>query len=66
MAHRIVDAKLRAMTTSAAGAIEKLGVNVRQKVALNRSMLDVAPGQFWCLLVLVAPALHLPDLRCAR
>jgi putative transposase len=41
----IEDLNVRDMTRSARGTIEKPGKNVRAKAGLNRSMLDVAPGQ---------------------
>jgi putative transposase len=41
----IEDLNVRGMTRSARGTIEKPGKNVRAKSGLNRSMLDVAPGQ---------------------
>jgi putative transposase len=37
--------RLKNMTASARGTVEKPGRNVRQKAGLNRAMLDVAPGQ---------------------
>ena len=39
------DLKLRNMTASAHGTVEKPGVNVAQKAGLNRALLDIAPGQ---------------------
>jgi putative transposase len=46
----IEDLNVRGMTRSAHGTIEKPGKNVRAKAGLNRSMLDVAPGQIRRLL----------------
>jgi putative transposase len=39
------DCDFRAMTASACGTVEAPGRNVRQKAGLNRSLLDVAPGE---------------------
>lgn len=39
------DCDFRAMTASACGTVEAPGRNVRQKAGLNRSILDVAPGE---------------------
>lgn len=39
------DLRVRAMTASAKGTLEQPGTNVRAKSGLNRSLLDVAPGQ---------------------
>jgi putative transposase len=39
------DLKVRNMTASAAGTVEEPGVNVAQKAGLNRSILDVSPGE---------------------
>lgn len=41
----IEDLNVAGMTRSARGTIEKPGRNVRAKAGLNRSILDVAPGQ---------------------
>ena len=38
--------KIKNMTASAAGTIEEPGTNVAQKSGLNRSILDLSPGQF--------------------
>lgn len=46
----IEDLNVRCMTRSARGTLEKPGKNVRAKAGLNRSMLDVAPGQIRRLL----------------
>ncbi|AOG02898.1 RNA-guided endonuclease InsQ/TnpB family protein [Bosea sp. RAC05] len=46
----VEDLKLRNMTRSAAGTVEAPGKNVRQKVGLNRSLLDAAPGRLIQLL----------------
>jgi putative transposase len=40
------DLRLDNMTKSARGTVEEPGKNVAQKAGLNRSILDVAPGQF--------------------
>ena len=42
----VEDLKLKNMTASARGTIERPGVHVQQKAGLNRAMLDVAPGKF--------------------
>jgi putative transposase len=41
----IEDLNVRGMTRSARGTVDKPGKNVRAKAGLNRSILDVAPGQ---------------------
>lgn len=46
----IEDLDVSGMTASAKGTSERPGTNVRQKAGLNRSMLDVAPGEFWRML----------------
>jgi putative transposase len=46
----VEDLNVRGMTRSARGTIKKPGKNVRAKAGLNRSMLDVAPGQIRRLL----------------
>lgn len=46
----IEDLNVTGMTRSARGTIEKPGKNVRAKAGLNRSILDVAPGQIRRLL----------------
>jgi putative transposase len=46
----IEDLNVRGMTRSARGTVDKPGKNVRAKAGLNRSLLDVAPGQLRRLL----------------
>lgn len=46
----IEDLKIKNMTASAKGTVEKPGKNVSQKAGLNRSMLDLAFGLFRTLL----------------
>lgn len=41
----VEDLQVKNMTASAAGSVEEPGRNVRAKAGLNRSMLDIAPGQ---------------------
>jgi putative transposase len=43
----VEDLSIRAMTASASGTIEAPGKNVKQKSALNRGMLRMAPGQLY-------------------
>ena len=42
--------KVRNMTASARGTMEKPGRNIRQKAGLNRAILDVAPSQIRAML----------------
>ena len=46
----VEDLRVKNMTASAAGTVEQPGRNVRQKSGLNRSMLDIAPGQIRTML----------------
>jgi putative transposase len=63
----IEDLRVKHMTSSARGTVEAPGTRVRQKAGLNRSILDVAPGErrrqlaykcpkYGSLLVVVPPA----------
>ena len=40
----VEDLKVKTMTTSAKGTVERPGKNVRQKAGLNREILEVSPG----------------------
>jgi putative transposase len=76
------DLRVAAMTTSAAGTVEKPGHNVAAKAGLNRSILDAGWSQFMRILaakaesagrrvVLVSPAstsidCHICGARCTR
>jgi putative transposase len=51
----VEDLKVANMTASAQGTIENPGRNVRQKAGLNRSLLDVSPGQIRAMLEYKAP-----------
>ena len=40
----VEDLKVKRLTTSAKGTVERPGKNVRQKAGLNREILEVSPG----------------------
>ena len=51
----VEDLRVRNMTASAAGTIAEPGRNVPAKSGLNRSILDIAPGQIYQMLSYKAP-----------
>ncbi len=71
----IEDLKIRNMTASAAGTVERPGKNVGAKSGLNRSLLDISPATIRRLLgykflwrggMLVAVASAYTSQRCSR
>ena len=46
----VEDLKVKTMTTSAKGTVERPGKNVRQKAGLNRKILDTSPGMMISML----------------
>ena len=46
----VEDLKVKTMTTSARGTVERPGKNVRQKAGLNREILEVSPGMMIAML----------------
>jgi putative transposase len=46
----VEDLKVKTMTTSAKGTVERPGKNVRQKAGLNREILEVSPGMMISML----------------
>jgi putative transposase len=61
----VEDLVIRNMTRSAKGTLEQPGRKVRQKSGLNRSLLDVSPGQFLRMLEygIAMPAAQMPVER---